>query len=118
MRGVLARGWTRPALETADAALAESAGDDRSGRGGAETLELVEAAAQGCLVVGVGQRERGLVEASEVGPELRRLFPLPGELQRIGPGHPFRHRLAQPRAPAPAEQFAGHPAGAVLNSEG
>ena len=65
----------------------------------AQSLQLLEGTAKGLVVVGVRERERGLVGTPELAPEVRRASPLAGDLERVGlgrsqAGSPPRRRRA------------------------
>ena len=79
---VLARARSRPARESAHAALAQPARDDRRGGSGAQRLQLGERAPERLLLVGIGQRERRLVGAAELAATARPPRRIAGELQR------------------------------------
>ena len=66
------------------AKLPQPPGDGVGGRPRPQPLQLFQRTPQRLLMVGIGQRERGLVRAANLAPALGRPRPLAGELERVG----------------------------------
>ena len=80
-------------------------------------LQLVERAPQRLLVVGVRERQRRLVGAAELPPQLGRLDRMTGELQRVGLGRLRRELSIEAGTPPPGRELADEPRGLPLAGE-
>ena len=100
---VRARG--RP-LQPARAALAQAPCDDRGRRPSAECQQLAVRLAQRGLIVGVGQRERGIVRAALLAPQLRGPLALTGDREAVQIVDSGRGLGQKPGPPPPAGELA------------
>ena len=82
-RWVLACPRARPTRNPPDATLAQPAGDDRGDRSSPERLQMLESLLNRGLVVCVGERERGLIWASDLAPARSRPRPIAGDRQPV-----------------------------------
>ena len=115
--GVLLCSGARSSRQPAGAALAQAARDDRRRRPSAQSLQLLQGTAKGLVVVGVRERERGLVGTAELCPELRRAPPLAGDLEGVRLGRTGRNLLLDAGAPAPVGELSDQPADSRLLGE-
>ena len=108
---VLPRRRPRPARDSARAALAQPPGDDRGRRRAPEPLQLVERPPERLLLVGIRERERRLVRAAELAPQLGRPRPLARRAAaRTAPPTSAGISLVEAGAPSPAGELADEPA--------
>ena len=106
-----------PPRQPARPALAQPARDEHRGRPGAQPLQLDKRAAKRVLVLGVGQREGGLVGTADLGPQLRGPRPVAGDLDGVRFCRADRCVFPDSRAPTPVGELAGQPRGAPLGGE-
>jgi hypothetical protein len=97
----------RTARQPPHAELAQPPGNGVGGRPCPQPRQLVQRPPQRLLLVGLGQREGGLVRAAQLAPALGRPGPLAGELERVRLGNIGRDLTAEASAAAPAGQLTG-----------
>src|SRR6266545_7238174 len=114
--GILLRRRAWPPGQPACAALAQAASNDGGSRLRAEAVQLVQSAPDRLLVVGIEERERGLIRRFEVGPQLGGAPPVACYLSRPRLAR-ARRGLLDACAPAPIGQLADDPPRPSAHSE-
>src|SRR5919197_1249764 len=98
-----------PAPNAACAALVQRPPDEGSRRLRTECLELLQRASERRLVVGLRERERGLVRRVELAPRASRAAPVAGELRRVRIRDARQRLIGDPGPPAPGGELADNP---------